>query len=175
MEPGQISVQLVKVRLLANFDRAHSVRTASACSPALSAPSHGSVSSQTGSTGAVVSFSCDAGYSLRGLASSICQANGTWTNLGPVCQGDLVRGCGECSFFCISSKIMRCLAVCSRSRRSVRDERSHRRCGRIQLRLRLPADGRCVADVLGERTMVLVGAHLREHQRLPGWNALRTW
>ncbi|KNC54883.1 uncharacterized protein AMSG_12362 [Thecamonas trahens ATCC 50062] len=51
-----------------------------ACSPNLSSPLYGSVSSASGVTGQTSTFSCNAGYTLSGDASRTCQATGSWSN-----------------------------------------------------------------------------------------------
>ncbi|XP_078687161.1 uncharacterized protein LOC144919463 isoform X16 [Branchiostoma floridae x Branchiostoma belcheri] len=60
--------------------------------PNLTAPANGAVSP----TGAVsypngVTFSCDSGYGLTGVATLTCRADGTWSSLPPTCQP------GQCS------------------------------------------------------------------------------
>ncbi|XP_019627140.1 PREDICTED: CUB and sushi domain-containing protein 3-like, partial [Branchiostoma belcheri] len=55
--------------------------------PARAAPANGAVSP----TGAVsypngVTFTCDSGYTLNGVATLTCQADGTWSNPVPTCQ-----------------------------------------------------------------------------------------
>ncbi|XP_019626709.1 PREDICTED: sushi, von Willebrand factor type A, EGF and pentraxin domain-containing protein 1-like [Branchiostoma belcheri] len=60
--------------------------------PNLTAPANGAVSP----TGAVsypngVTFSCDSGYGLSGVATLTCRADGTWSSLPPTCQP------GQCS------------------------------------------------------------------------------
>ncbi|MDB5218181.1 MAG: hypothetical protein JWO86_6108 [Myxococcaceae bacterium] len=58
---------------------------ADACTPALSAPAHGSVTSTTGVTGDTRTFSCSAGYTLTGSATTTCQASHAWSNPSPTC------------------------------------------------------------------------------------------
>jgi hypothetical protein len=55
------------------------------CSPALTAPTHGSVSKTTGTTGATRTYTCSAGYTLTGSATTTCQANHAWSNPAPIC------------------------------------------------------------------------------------------
>ncbi len=60
--------------------------TAQACSPSLTAPANGAVSSTTGTTGDVRTYTCNPGYTLVGTASATCQSNNTWTTTAtPTC------------------------------------------------------------------------------------------
>lgn len=58
---------------------------ADACTPDLTAPSHGSVSATTGVTGDTRTFGCSAGYTLAGAATTTCLASHAWSNLTPTC------------------------------------------------------------------------------------------
>ena len=43
----------------------------------------------TGDTfGATATYTCDTGFTLNGMASRICQADGSWTDPVPVCEGE---------------------------------------------------------------------------------------
>ncbi len=57
----------------------------SPCSPNLVAPANGSVTPAMGTTGTVATYSCNAGYSLTGNATQICQSSGTWSGTAPTC------------------------------------------------------------------------------------------
>ena len=58
---------------------------AQACAPALAAPAHGSVSKTTGTTGDTRTYTCSAGYTLTGSATTTCQADHAWSNPAPIC------------------------------------------------------------------------------------------
>src|SRR5206468_2486412 len=58
---------------------------AGACLPNLTAPTNGSVSPSSGSTGTVATYTCNAGYSLSGAATRTCQSGGTWSGAAPTC------------------------------------------------------------------------------------------
>lgn len=66
--------------------------TANACSPNLTAPANGTVSTTTGTTGTVATYGCNSGYMLTGASSTICQTNGMWSNPAPTC---VATSCGS--------------------------------------------------------------------------------
>ena len=53
-------------------------------------PYHGKKSSNSTDCQTVVEFSCDDGFVLSGRSHLICQSNGKWDNLNPVCEGKAV-------------------------------------------------------------------------------------
>ncbi|CAH1252783.1 CSMD3 [Branchiostoma lanceolatum] len=55
------------------------------CSPVLTAPANGALSTTARTYQTVVTTTCDAGYVLNGAPSTTCQADGTWSNLVPTC------------------------------------------------------------------------------------------
>lgn len=59
--------------------------TANACAPNLSAPANGMVDRAMGRTGDVATFTCNAGYSLSGMATLTCRADGSWSGSAPTC------------------------------------------------------------------------------------------
>ncbi len=61
------------------------VCAAQGCSPALSAPSGGTVSATSGGTGDVRTYTCNAGHTLAGSATTTCLADHTWSNAAPTC------------------------------------------------------------------------------------------
>lgn len=64
---------------------------ANPCSPNLTAPRAGAVSSTTGTTGSVSTWSCNDNYVLTGTATTQCQASGKWsTETPPTCTSSLV-------------------------------------------------------------------------------------
>ncbi len=54
------------------------------CSGA-TAPAHGAVTAMTASVGDTVTFSCNPGYTLTGMATATCQASGSFTGPAPTC------------------------------------------------------------------------------------------
>lgn len=53
----------------------------------LTDPADGSVSFSSGTTyQSVATFNCDTGYTLEGEETRTCQANETWSNIGPSCR-----------------------------------------------------------------------------------------
>lgn len=56
------------------------------------APGNGGVSASSAVYGASVTYSCDAGYTLSGATSRICQANGTFDGAAPTCAAVLCTG-----------------------------------------------------------------------------------
>ncbi|XP_066271289.1 sushi, von Willebrand factor type A, EGF and pentraxin domain-containing protein 1-like [Branchiostoma lanceolatum] len=58
------------------------------CSPVLTAPANGALSTTARTYQTVVTTTCNAGYSLDGAATTTCQADGTWSNTVPTCRRD---------------------------------------------------------------------------------------
>jgi len=52
---------------------------------ALTAPANGSVSAPDTSIGSAAAYSCNSGYSITGVATRICQDDGTWSGDAPSC------------------------------------------------------------------------------------------
>ena len=48
---------------------------------------HGIGCYNTTSSGSVVTYQCDEGYSLSGESQQTCQSNGAWSGSIPVCTG----------------------------------------------------------------------------------------
>jgi len=53
--------------------------------PTLVAPVNGAISSATGTTGALVNYTCNSGYLLSGSASTTCLIGRTWSSAAPIC------------------------------------------------------------------------------------------
>lgn len=58
------------------------------CAPNLVAPANGAVSSTTGTTGSVSTFSCNAGFSLVGSTTATCLPSGAWTSSAVNCMAN---------------------------------------------------------------------------------------
>ena len=65
---------------------------------ALTDPANGQVSHTAGTTfGETATYSCDAGYSLVGSSTRMCQATGMWSGRAPTCQGMLLLPTIKCA------------------------------------------------------------------------------
>ena len=62
-------------------------RSANSCAVTLTSPLNGAVSPTTGFTSSVSSYTCNAGYTLSGSATTTCQASGSWSTAAPTCTG----------------------------------------------------------------------------------------
>ena len=71
---------------VANTWFGHATCVPNPCSPSLTAPANGAVSSTTGVTGSSSSYSCSAGFTLTGPNTVTCLPSGSWSNSSaPMC------------------------------------------------------------------------------------------
>lgn len=66
--------------------------TPNACAPDLTAPANGTVTRTMGVTGDVATYGCNGGFTLSGMATRTCQADGTWSGAAPTCTA-VTTGC----------------------------------------------------------------------------------
>ncbi|HET7538646.1 MAG TPA: hypothetical protein VFK05_02205 [Polyangiaceae bacterium] len=59
--------------------------------PALASPTGGTVDAPTLTFGATATYSCNAGYTISGMATRTCQPDGTWSGTAPTCAA---KDCG---------------------------------------------------------------------------------
>src|SRR5262249_28751942 len=57
----------------------------SPCAPNLTAPTNGTVTPTSGTTGTVATYACNTGFTLSGSAMRTCQTDGTWGGSAPTC------------------------------------------------------------------------------------------
>ena len=71
----------------------------------LTDPANGQVNNTAGTTfGQTATYTCDIGYNLVGENTRICQADGIWSGIDPLCQGMLLLGLSAiylCSNHCM--------------------------------------------------------------------------
>ena len=66
---------------------AHSASSPEVDCGSLSNPDNGMVSVTMTTLGSAATYSCNNGYSLIGPAMRTCQANGSWSDTDPTCEG----------------------------------------------------------------------------------------
>ena len=63
----------------------------------LTDPANGQVSHTDGTTfGETATYSCNAGYTLMGSSTRMCEATGMWSGSAPTCQGMLLLPTIKC-------------------------------------------------------------------------------
>ncbi len=84
-----------------------SIITAVDCG-ALSNPDNGTVDTSSGTTFMnTATYTCTAGYSLVGVSSRTCAADGDWTTAAPTCLGELAFFLSvKVTFYCQSIAIV---------------------------------------------------------------------